>query len=777
MKKRNRPPQFTRFSVLLLITLATLALFAGAAAADLLRFGPINPTSSVGNYPAWYQDNTGITLEFCDPNAGEVAGGWCLVGPAEVPNPPEVFPDEFTDEHFYYSVAADHDILWEAAIEAAFGGDVVDGGQVVFTRIRFRLNDVPVTGTYRFIHPYGIDNVVGVVGERIFVTQDVGVAEGDFTGALKSRVGPFLLPSATAGGAELAPVPGPAPGKLYIADPARIGPVTGSLLPNFIACPNSDPCSPGESKNHNIFRVEGPPGSNIGGTGVDFIETANFTMVGRLLSGEIPGDVTVDRAEYTRNGAGEKVEVYATGLMTLPKRLPADPLPTPFRPQLSFFNDNCVIGADGYTYVAPGGADTAMFNTDDSFWAQNPSIPAEVCIVDSVSDAGFPKTVVDEITISQAYYNPTAQTLSVRARSGDEVNPPTLTLEGLGDLTDEFILVDPLVAPPAYAFVLSSAGGSNSFQVTTTAAPIVLEPADAVTLTASPAGTAQSGDNVTFTGLASGGSAPYEYQFMAAVAGSDFVTAQSYTPTDNWVWDTTGSPAGAYIVQVFARSIGSQAALEALGTVNYTLTVAGTAPTSVTLVAAPADNTATGGSVTYTATVNDGTGPFEYEFRARVTPAGSFVLAQPYTATNNWAWNTTGSPAGGYEVQVNVRRVGQVATEATTTIPYVLTGGGTAPTSVTLNAVPADNTATGNSVTYTATVNDGTGPFEYEFRARVAPAGSFVLAQPYTPTNNWAWDTTGSPAGDYEVQVNVRRTGQVATETTTTIPYVLTLTP
>jgi hypothetical protein len=112
--------------------------------------------------------------------------------------------------------------------------------------------------------------------------------------------------------------------------------------------------------------------------------------------------------------------------------------------------------------------------------------------------------------------------------------------------------------------------------------------------------------------------------------------------------------------------------------------------------------------------------------------------------------------------------------EATATIPYVLTSGSTAPTSVTLAAAPADNTATGGSVTYTATVNDGTGPFEYEFRARVAPAGSFVLAQPYTPSNSWAWNTTGSPAGDYEVQVNVRRAGQPAAEATATIPYVLT---
>jgi hypothetical protein len=34
-----------------------------------------------------------------------------------------------------------------------------------------------------------------------------------------------------------------------VADPARVGPVTGSLLPNFTD-------STGASRNHNTFRVE-----------------------------------------------------------------------------------------------------------------------------------------------------------------------------------------------------------------------------------------------------------------------------------------------------------------------------------------------------------------------------------------------------------------------------------------------------------------------------------------------------------------------------------------
>ena len=70
-------------------------------------------------------------------------------------------------------------------------------------------------------------------------------------------------------------------------------------------------------------------------------------------------------------------------------------------------------------------------------------------------------------------------------------------------------------------------------------------PANAVTLTAAPVGTALVGDNVTFTALASGGSGSYEYQFMAKVApAGPFVVGQAYGPSATWIWTTTAAPPG-----------------------------------------------------------------------------------------------------------------------------------------------------------------------------------------------------------------------------------------
>ncbi|MBI2907662.1 MAG: hypothetical protein HYX92_08415 [Chloroflexi bacterium] len=137
-----------------------LLLAAGPTAyAFLERVGPVNNAPSVGGYPAWYQDSTGLALEFCDPkNQAEVDGGWCLLLPGDPPAVPEVFPGQYFDEHFWF--AADASLspanggraLLVLAVEAAFAADVAPGGQITFSRIRVRLDPVPVTGNYRFIH-------------------------------------------------------------------------------------------------------------------------------------------------------------------------------------------------------------------------------------------------------------------------------------------------------------------------------------------------------------------------------------------------------------------------------------------------------------------------------------------------------------------------------------------------------------------------------------------------------------------------------------------------
>jgi Bacterial cadherin-like domain/Bacterial Ig domain len=493
-----------------------LASTGFSAHAALERAGPVNPDPAVGNYPAWYQDTTGITFEFCAPSAEEMPDGWCLLLTGDAITP-EVFPTNFFDEHFYFAAVAQMGTrqaggkaLLVLAEEAAFAaGAPVPGDQITFSRIRVVLNPVPMDGVYRFIHPYGEESISAVAGERIFFTDDIGIGcvKGNFDCSLTSRLGPFLLPSATPGGAEMAPLtatnptpdtdpahfggvfaptPYPGTGKAYIADPARIGPVTGSSLPNFIDSNNN-------SRNHNMFRIEGPVGSALGvdpatGANVDWIETTDFSLMGRLFSGAMPGRASVERASYTRTAGGQKkVDVLAVGRPATASRLPGQPAAPRVAATLTFFDAPCGGVPDGTgalhpPYTAPVGAtETQMLSMGNQYWGQiQPAgaLPTAVCVKHgNAKDADgqlapiyTPKVVTDEVVISQANYDQVAKTLTVAATSSDLSALPALSVTYdtfTGAMAGGQIVIPNVSVPPPKVSVRSSALGSNELQVKT----------------------------------------------------------------------------------------------------------------------------------------------------------------------------------------------------------------------------------------------------------------------------------------------------------------------
>ena len=459
------------------ITLSIAAALLGQSAhAVLERTGPIDTTNG---FPRWYQDTSGVSFELCLPlTQAELEGGHCLLLPGDPPVVPEVFPGQFFDEHFWWSAGANlapangGRALLVLALEAAFSADVAPGNLIAFTRIRVRLQPVPVSGAYRFIHPYGEETIEGTAGERIFFTDDVGVGlPGDFTGATTGRVGPFLLPSPTAGGAEIAPIPGPVPGKLYIADPGRVGPVTGSPLPAFTDSTNA-------LRNHNIFRIEGPAGSNLGGPGVDFIETNDFSMTGRLFSGQVPSKVVAERATYARSASEQKVNVFATAFPTAASRLPGGVRPAGVAPVTSFYDAGCGTTLDAagnfIAYTPPAGAlETLMSAQSNARWGQirpapGAPMPDAVCLKDNSAvdingqaiPAFHPLPVNDDVKVTEAVFDPVNSKLTVKATSSDLLAPPTLTLTGFNaPLVGGAVIVPNVTAPPAKVKVISSARG------------------------------------------------------------------------------------------------------------------------------------------------------------------------------------------------------------------------------------------------------------------------------------------------------------------------------
>jgi Big-like domain-containing protein len=485
-----------------------LILLFGALApahAGLERMGPVSVDPTIGGYPTWFQDGTGLTMEFCNLlTAAELSGGWCVLIP---PGPvyPEAFPGTFFNEHFYHRADA---LMKDATVKArlTMGVEasfltplVIPGDQMTFGRIRVLVNPLPFDGTYTVYHPYGVWTFPGqVAGDRLFFTEDIGVAcPGTFGCTLGTSIGPFLLPSPAAGGPEVPPIPDlvpgldpfydilvntgattpyPGTGKKYIADPARLGPVTGSPLPPFVG-------NDGVSYNHNTFRIEGPNGW--------VLQTDNFQLGGRVMTGAIPGKVTVDRASYTASASGNKLEAFATAFETTQGRVPAQQPPAPVAPILSFYDAPCggaltidpVTGAvtvNAPPYTAPAGAnELQMSSAGRDFYGQTApaAIPSHVCVEDytarnaagQLTPAFYLKAVTDDVTITQAVWNPAnGGSLTVSATSSDTVQPPALTVAEYGDLVNgSFTTAAPLAAPPAKVQVVSSSGGSAELIVST----------------------------------------------------------------------------------------------------------------------------------------------------------------------------------------------------------------------------------------------------------------------------------------------------------------------
>jgi hypothetical protein len=448
--------------------------------------------SDVG-YPQWYQDATGVVLEFCSPtNQGELDGGYCLLLPGDT-TVPESFPDRFADEHFYW--AADAVGNWSfngvpgaraalvLGLEAAFAvGPVRAGDQIVFGRLRIRVDDLPASGTYTVYTPFGKYAFPGqAAGDRLFFTEDIGIncLPGDFTCALQSSVGPFLLPSDTPGGAEIAPVTGPAPGKLYIADPGRSGPVTGSPLPDWVL-------ADGTSRNPNVFLVEAPDGQVI-------FETHDFAIMGRLFAGQIPGRVAADRSSYSRSASSQQIDTFATAFPTRQARVPASPIIAPELPQLALYSVPCAgtLAEDGTLHPpfgSPGTPPVTMSRSGSAYFVQTrpAAIPTHVCLEHSnardtsgnIVPAFFNVPVADKVNITEATYDPDARTLKVVASSADLVDLPQLWVGEWGGgavpRTDfpvgagEVVIAD-VDAPPHTVHVHSVANGFNSMQVTSVA--------------------------------------------------------------------------------------------------------------------------------------------------------------------------------------------------------------------------------------------------------------------------------------------------------------------
>lgn len=260
----------------------------GGAFEAMASFGSLNEYG----YPSYYADQNGVALDLCDETAA--ADPLCANPPLDDPlSPPSIATGNFWGETFYFLATADMtfgggDALLVLAVEGVMDNAteaIIDGDQLVFSRIRHRLtvpNDPSSAGTYTITHPFGVDvyevtlaDLAETGGLRaINATDDClhGVVNGNITPTCGTAIGDqftnIIDPTRSRISHYLRWDSGAPPG--YVGDLAVPHAVVGS------------PCGT------NVFRVEGPgvPGGRI--------ETTLFNILGRL-STTTCGDGVLDR--------------------------------------------------------------------------------------------------------------------------------------------------------------------------------------------------------------------------------------------------------------------------------------------------------------------------------------------------------------------------------------------------------------------------------------------------------------------------------------------------
>jgi len=213
--------------------------------------------------------------------------------------------------------------------------------------------------------------------------------------------------------------------------------------------------------------------------------------------------------------------------------------------------------------------------------------------------------------------------------------------------------------------------GKNRLQVTVrevgTTGPVIrsgktfwvngIDAATSVTLTTDVASPQAVGQVVTVTGLASGGTGPYEYRFevRSVTTNGTWQLIQDYSSQTAVSWDTTGY-LGKNRLRVLTRKAGSLDKPVKKGKAYWVN--APNAATGADLTVTPGGTQPSGTLIQLSAAGQGGSGSYDYEFQVKGPSTGDqWQVLQAMSTVSTYSWDTTGI-LGQHRVRVRLKNAG-----------------------------------------------------------------------------------------------------------------------
>jgi hypothetical protein len=254
-----------------LVLVLGLALVS-VAAAQQAALGPDNPGNG---FPKYVKDINGVKLDLPVPPIGDGLTAPTMIFDPPIPGNAWSQATGFGSEGFFFLSQATMDVagggraVLVMGVEAAYGAEVprnVPPDQFLFVRLRLRI-DAPNLGTYVVTTPWGPRTFVVDTLDRRNINDSMdwgGFAPSPNTNPPiassfeRILIDPipwrFLRGTLAAGVDPLQ----------WVGDGVTVGPITGGF------------------NDVNIFRIDGP---DIGGIGIDSVQTDQFMVSGHIYTG------------------------------------------------------------------------------------------------------------------------------------------------------------------------------------------------------------------------------------------------------------------------------------------------------------------------------------------------------------------------------------------------------------------------------------------------------------------------------------------------------------